>query len=68
MDPAQRHEGEMAADIAFLHPGKLRLICLDVNVDILQLGVWDFSRWSTAHKTWPYIATNGIRAMELAYD
>jgi hypothetical protein len=37
VDSAQRHESEMAADKAFLHRGKLRLVCLDVNVDILQL-------------------------------
>jgi hypothetical protein len=36
-DPAQRHKGQVAADQTFFHGGELRLVVLDVDVDVLQL-------------------------------
>ena len=35
LDPAERHEGEMTADDAFLDRGELRYVGLDVDIDVL---------------------------------
>src|SRR4051812_42840792 len=37
LDPAQRHEGQVATDEALLDSAELGLVVLDVDVDVLQL-------------------------------
>jgi hypothetical protein len=37
LNPAERHKSQVAVDKAFLDSGELRLVGLDVNVNVLQL-------------------------------
>jgi hypothetical protein len=43
-DPAQRHKRQVSADEALLDGGELRLVVLDVDVDVLKLPILSPSR------------------------